>query len=105
MRGGMIPLGVEAHVPWHSRFYWAECECALYSSDNGNALVRLPDVFDFHAPALADNFSFVGDLATGFQIERALLEDDGHAAIFQVLLGDDSRLYFELVIADERILR
>src|SRR5579859_7040099 len=98
MRGGMIALGVEAHVPWHSRFYWAECECALYSSDNGNALVRLPDVFDFHAPALADNFTFVGDLATGFQIERALLENDSRATVLQLLFCEDPSLDLQIVV-------
>ena len=65
MSSRVISLGVETDIARDSRGDGAERECALYPADNRHAFVCFTDILDVHAPAVADDLTLVGDLASG----------------------------------------
>ena len=61
-------------------------------------------VVDVHPPALANDLTDVGDLATGLRVERRLAQHDRHAIVAELPHGGDLRLDLHGVVADERRL-
>jgi hypothetical protein len=102
MRGRVIPFRVAPPVAGHSRDDVAEVEGAGDSPDRRRPPFDLADFVDVDAPAFADDFSLIGDLAAGFGVERRFAQQHRDPPAVEMPNGRRLRFDLDRVVSDER---
>src|SRR6476661_3818945 len=102
---GVVPLRVAPAIGWNVRCRLPEPDLSLEAADGGDAPFDLAHVVDVDAPSVADDLAVIGDLASGFGVERGLAKQHRDAPVIEAAKRGDLRLDRDGVVADEGVRR